>query len=90
MLPWTGNQWVAYTEYFQWSPVYNHNSDAFGVQPGNTMVGTVIYDEANNQYIQNQTCVETGQTSLAKIPIQRGDDGPWLLVSLRFLHRVCL
>ena len=30
--PWLGGGWAMYTEYFQWQPVHNSNSDQHGVE----------------------------------------------------------
>ena len=61
-----------YTEYFQWSPTHNSNSDSHEVQPGQTLHGSLIYDEESDSYTLTQEIVETGVTSSQVVKCQNG------------------
>jgi len=68
--PTDGYGWTAYTEYFQWSPVYNYDSNQINVNPGDILHGTIVYDKASHSYTMTQTDVTTGQSTSGVIPIQ--------------------
>ena len=61
-----------YTEYFQWSPTHNSNSDSHEVQPGQTLHGSLVYDEESDSYTLTQEIVETGVTSSQVVKCQNG------------------
>jgi hypothetical protein len=70
--PWLGDSWAMYTEYFQWRPIHNSNSKQQDVKPGQTLRGSIMYDEASDSYKVVQTIVETGVSSSQVVPCQRG------------------
>ena len=75
--PWSGGvfrggSWSAYTEYYQWKPTKNSNSESFDVKSGDTLQGSLVYNEANDSYTLTQTCVETGATSTQEVAAQNG------------------
>ena len=75
--PWSGGvlrggSWSAYTEYYQWSPTHNSNSDSFDVKSGDTLKGSLVYNEEDDSYALTQTCVETGESSTQKVVAQNG------------------
>ncbi|GMH58358.1 hypothetical protein TL16_g02592 [Triparma laevis f. inornata] len=75
--PWSGSRfgggsWSAYTEYYQWSPTHNSNSASFSVKSGDTLKGSLVYDESSDSYTLTQTCVETGDESSQVVKAQNG------------------
>jgi hypothetical protein len=70
--PWLGNGWAMYTEYFQWSPEDNSNSRQHSVEPGQTLTGSLIYNENDDSYLLNQTILETGVSSHQIVKCQNG------------------
>lgn len=70
--PWTRSSWAMYTEYYQWSPTHNSNSDQYTVKSGQTLKGSLVYDAATDSYTLSQTIVETGQTSSQVVKAQDG------------------
>ena len=75
--PWSGSRfgggsWSAYTEYYQWSPTHNSNSKSFSVSSGDTLHGSLTYDESSDSYTLTQECVETGATSTQVVKAQSG------------------
>lgn len=70
--PWLGNGWVGYTEYYQWSPEDNRNSNQIDVQPGQTLHGVLDYNSATDSYTLTQTVVQTGRKSSQVVRCQNG------------------
>ena len=70
--PWLGENWAMYTEYFQWSPEHNSNSNQHTVQAGQHLKGSLIYNSASDSYLLNQTIVETGVSSTQHVKCQSG------------------
>ena len=70
--PWLGNGWSMYTEYFQWSPEDNSNSEQNDVEAGQTLQGTLTYDTSSDSYLLNQTILETGVSSTQTVKCQNG------------------
>jgi hypothetical protein len=70
--PWSGSSWSMYTEYYQWKPTHNSNSQSYSVKSGQTLHGSMIYDASSDAYFLNQTIVETGQSSTQTVPCQTG------------------
>ena len=70
--PWSGRGWSMYTEYFQWRPVHNSNSDQYRAKAGQTLHGSIVYQEASDSYLLKQTLVETGDVSSQVVPCQHG------------------
>lgn len=70
--PWTSDSWSMYTEYFQWSPEDNSNSDQYSVQEGQTLHGALVYEASSDSYTLTQTIVETGETSSQVVKCQNG------------------
>ena len=52
--PWSGDSWSMYTEYFQWSPTRNSNSEQRSVEAGQTLHGSLVYSEADDSYTLTQ------------------------------------
>lgn len=70
--PWSGSSWSMYTEYYQWSPSNNEDSDQYGVSAGDQLYGKITYNgDAKQSYTLSQTDVTTGQTSSMTIPVQK-------------------
>merc|ERR1711904_177624 len=69
--PWTG-QWEMYTEYFQWRPTHNSNSQQHSVKAGQTLHGAITYNEGDDSYEVTQTIVETGVKSSQTVKCQSG------------------
>merc|ERR1711907_799013 len=71
--PWTGGpEWAMYTEYFQWSPTHNSNSQQYDVKAGQTLNGKLEYHKLTDSYTLSQTVVETGDTSSQVVKCQSG------------------
>jgi hypothetical protein len=70
--PWSGDAWSMYTEYFQWSPEHNSNSNQQSVKAGQTLHGALTYMEASDSYTLTQKVVETGATSTQVVKCQSG------------------
>lgn len=70
--PWVGDGWQMYTEYFQWSPEHNSNSAARNVQAGQTLHGSLVYNEASDAYTLTHTVAETGAKSSQVVKCQQG------------------
>jgi hypothetical protein len=70
--PWMGTSWAMYTEYYQWSPSYNQNSQSHQVNAGDILHGTVTFNGEDQQsYTLTQTDLTTGKTSQQTIPVQK-------------------
>lgn len=70
--PWMGDGWSMYTEYFQWSPEHNSNSRQYAAAAGQTLRGSLVYDERTDSYELSQTIVETGDVSRQTVRCQDG------------------
>jgi len=70
--PWSGDSWSMYTEYFQWSPEHNSNSEQQSVEAGQTLRGSLVYNHLSDSYYLSQTVVETGVTSHQTVSCQNG------------------
>lgn len=70
--PWFYDAWYMYTEYYQWSPSYNSDSDMYPVEAGQTLHGTLEYDASDDSYTLTQEIVETGVTSTQTVVCQDG------------------
>jgi len=70
--PWTGNSWAMYTEYYQWRPTKNSNSRKYTVKAGQTLHGSLTYDQNKDGYLLSQEIVETGATSTQNVVCQKG------------------
>jgi len=74
--PWSSGMfssgWSMYTEYFQWSPTHNSNSQSHSVKAGQTLHGVLDYDASSDSYQLSQTIVETGATSTQVVKCQSG------------------
>mmetsp|Transcript_44000 Transcript_44000/g.103447 ORF Transcript_44000/g.103447 Transcript_44000/m.103447 type:complete len:216 (+) Transcript_44000:175-822(+) len=70
--PWFGSSWSMYTEYFQWSPEHNSNSDQYSVKAGQTLHGSLVYDSDTDSYDLTQEIVETGDKSTQNVKCQDG------------------
>lgn len=69
--PWTGNQWLMYNEYFQWSPTHNINSPQHVVKPGNILFGSVRFNPKTMAYDMVHTDMTSGVSVNTSIPIQK-------------------
>ena len=70
--PWGGSSWSMYTEYYQWSPTHNSNSRSYSVEAGQTLRGSLEYDNATDSYTLSQTILETGKVSSQVVECQSG------------------
>ena len=70
--PWGGSSWSMYTEYFQWRPEHNSNSQQHIARAGQTLHGSLVYDASSDSYICTQTIVETGVKSTQTVKCQNG------------------
>jgi hypothetical protein len=70
--PWSGSAWSMYTEYYQWSPEDNSNSQQISVKAGQTLHGSLVYSSSTDSYELTQTVVETGKTSKQEVKCQSG------------------
>jgi hypothetical protein len=70
--PWSGSAWSMYTEYYQWKPTHNSNSQQYPVAAGQTLHGSMVYVPASDSYNLYQTIVETGVTSSQNVVCQSG------------------
>lgn len=70
--PWTGNQWQFYTEYFQWQPTRNSNSESYPIPAGDHLRGTLVYNANDDSYLLTQTHMEAGRTSSQVVQCQSG------------------
>ena len=70
--PWTSDSWSMYTEYYQWSPEDNSNSDQYSVNAGQTLHGALVYSANSDSYTLTQTIVETGDSSSQVVQCQSG------------------
>jgi hypothetical protein len=74
--PWGGDSWSMYTEYYQWSPSNNQDSNQYQVNAGDQLFGKVVYNgDADQSYTLTQTDVTSGQSSSMTIPVQQDDEG---------------
>lgn len=87
--PWSGitRQWSMYTEYFQWSPTRNSNSKTYKVKSGQTLRGSIIYNEAEDSYLLSHTIIETGDKSTQVVKCQKGKKYviPYVVFEKKFL-----
>jgi len=70
--PWSGSSWSMYTEYFQWSPEDNRNSQQVMVKAGQTLHGSLNYLPLIDAYNLTQRVVETGAISSQIVKCQNG------------------
>lgn len=70
--PWGGDGWAMYTEYFQWSPEHNSNSNLINAKAGQTLHGSLVYDKSSDSYELSQRIVETGEVSKQRVKCQSG------------------
>lgn len=70
--PWGGGQWSAYTEYFQWQPEHNSNSDQISVKAGDVLHGALVYSKETDSYQLSQTNMNSGQNSAQTVKCQAG------------------
>ena len=70
--PWGGGQWSAYTEYFQWKPEHNSNSDQISVKAGQKLHGILEYNSTTDSYDCTQTNTATGVKSYQNVKCQSG------------------
>lgn len=70
--PWFGSSWSAYTEYFQWSPEYNSNSNQFPVSTGDVLRGSCEYMADSDSYNLTQFDTTNGGSSSQIVKCQDG------------------
>jgi len=70
--PWGQSSWSMYTEYYQWQPTHNSNSQTYSVKAGQTLLGTLTYVASTDSYTLEQKIVETGSVSSQKVVCQNG------------------
>lgn len=74
--PWMGDGWSFYTEYFQWSPENNVNSNSYNTQAGNRLRGEMTFlGESAQAYKITQTDLNQGITSSQVVPVQTDSNG---------------
>ncbi|KEG14064.1 hypothetical protein DQ04_00641080 [Trypanosoma grayi] len=74
--PWSGNSWGFYTEYYQWSPTENINSNFRGTVAGHTLYGSLTYN-GDQTYTLMQRDLNTGDYSTMQIPVQKYANGTY-------------
>jgi len=76
--PWLGNQWVIYTENFNWSPESNYNSPQQPTSAGHTLLGEIKFNgEQAQTYLIKQTDTTSGVSSQQTRPVQKNWDGSY-------------
>ena len=76
--PWLGSGWSFYTEYYQWSPTYNSNSNQVQTNSRNHLHGSINYNgDAQQSYTINQKDVTANTQSSQTIPVQRNNMGQY-------------
>ena len=70
--PWLGNGWNYYTEYFQWEPEDNSNSQQMGIDAGQYLKGSLVYNDDDDSYDLTQTNMNTGESSKQNVKCQNG------------------
>lgn len=70
--PWFGSSWSYYTEYFQWSPENNSNSNQLPINSGDVLHGSLVYDASSDSYTLTQTNTNNGQSSSQVVQCQNG------------------
>lgn len=74
--PWLGNEWVVYTEYYQWSPTYNSNSQMRSASPGDLLLGELKYNgDSAQSYEIHQADLTNGRNSSQTVNVQRNSEG---------------
>ena len=74
--PWLGDQWVIYTENFNWSPQSNYNSPQQPTSAGHTLEGEIKFNgESAQTYLIKQTDTTTGVSSQQTRPVQQLPNG---------------
>jgi hypothetical protein len=75
--PWFGSSWSFYSEYFQWSPENNINSQSFPTSTGNLLKGSIVFtdDPQNPYYTVTQYDTVQQQNSTITIPVQQNSAG---------------
>jgi len=76
VLPWTGNSWQIYNEYFQWQPQHNFDSASHTVKAGQTVYAYVTYNKSIESYTMYNSIMETGWGVMSTIPIQKQNGSP--------------
>ena len=66
--------WVAYTEYFDWYTLHNHNSHSIECRPGDVLHGSIVYNgDEENSYTIVQKNLNTGLNSTQTVAVPRGN-----------------
>ena len=89
--PWGGGHWSMYTEYFQWSPEHNSNSEQRRVKTGDQLRGSLVYDHFSDSYFLSQTVLGTGVSSTQTVKCQDGKRFlvPYVVYEKTFPCRSC-
>lgn len=72
--PWLGSSWNFYTEYFQWQPTSNSNSQQMSTSAGHILHGSVTWN-GDQTYTILQRDTTSGTSSSQTQKVQRGSDG---------------
>jgi hypothetical protein len=84
--PWFGSSWSFYTEYYQWSPENNIDSNQYSTSTGNQLQGSITFNGVNQQtYTVTQTDSTQGQSSSMSIPVQQDWQGQYKNYSVLYV-----
>ena len=84
--PWLGSGWSFYTEYYQWSPTYNSNSNQVETNSGNRLQGSIVYNgDSQQSYTINQVDATAGTSSSQTIPVQQNNMGQYKNYSILYV-----
>eukprot|EP00744_Colponema_vietnamica_P012114 GILI01017009.1.p1 GENE.GILI01017009.1~~GILI01017009.1.p1 ORF type:complete len:267 (-),score=92.51 GILI01017009.1:107-907(-) len=85
--PWFGNEWAIYTEYFQWSPENNLDSNQQGANSGDQLVGSIVFNgEAQQSYTVSQVDTAAGgSSSQMSVPVQTDNNGNYKNYSIAYV-----
>lgn len=77
--PWMGSSWSFYTEYYQWSPSNNEDSNSRNCNAGDQLHGSVVYNgDAAQTYTLTQVDVtQANKASSMTIPVQQDSNGDY-------------
>lgn len=84
--PWFGSSWSIYTEYYQWSPSNNMDSDQYSVNAGDQLWGQITFNGEDAQtYTLTQTDVTSGQSSSMTVPVQTDANGNYKNYTVQYI-----
>lgn len=85
--PWFGDSWSFYTEYYQWSPSNNQDSNQRSCNAGDLLHGQVTYNgDSKQSYNLIQTDVtQSSKSSSMTIPVQQDNNGNYKNFSILYV-----